>query len=85
MMMKRAQDLAGITAFCTLSLLSLLGGCTHQDATGAASAASAPSAGTDIAQLSAADDDLPVVVITASRPTAKPIVLSESESRAVGK
>jgi hypothetical protein len=77
--MKRAQDLAGITAFCTLVLTSLLGGCTHNDAP------AVTSVGTDGTPVSVASDGLPEVVVTASRPAARPIVLSARDSSAAGK
>jgi hypothetical protein len=77
--MKRAEDLAGITVFCTLALTALLGGCTHNDA------AAVASAGTDASPVSVAPDGLPEVVITASRPTVKPIVLSAKDSSVTGK
>jgi len=80
--MKRAQELAGFTALCTLgtlALTALLGGCSHNDA------AAVASAGTDDTPVSVATDGLPEVVITASRPRVKPIVLSAKDSNVTGK
>ncbi len=36
--MKRAQNFAGFTVFCTLSVAALLGGCTHDDVAAVTSA-----------------------------------------------
>jgi hypothetical protein len=80
--MKRAQELAGFTALCTLATLALtalLGGCSHNDA------AVVASTGTDDTPVSVSPDGLPEVVITASRPTVKPIVLSAKDSNVTGK
>jgi hypothetical protein len=77
--MKRARELVGFTALCTLSLTALLGGCTHNDAVAVASA------GTDAAGVSVAADGMPEVIITAARPTAKPILLSAKDSSVTGK
>jgi hypothetical protein len=77
--MKRARDLAGITVFFTLVVTSLLGGCTHNDA------AAVTSAGTAGTPLSVANDGMAEVVITASRPRTRQIVLSARESGVTGK
>jgi hypothetical protein len=79
MIMKRARDLAGITVFCTFALASLLGGCTHHDA------AAVTSAGTAGTPVSVAPDGMAEVVITASRPTTREILLSARESGVAGK
>jgi hypothetical protein len=82
--MKRAQDLAGITVFCTFVVASLLGGCTHNDAAGVASA------GTAETTVSGSSDNMDSdgmfeVVVTATRPTTTPIVLSAKDSGVTGK
>jgi hypothetical protein len=77
--MARAENFTGITDFFTLALVSLLGGCTHQDAT------ATRSAGTDVTQMSVTSDGLPEVVVVAHRPTAKEIVLSARDSGIAGK
>ena len=77
--MKRAQDLAGITVFCTIGVVSLLGGCTHNDA------AAVTSAGTAGTPVSVGTDGMAEVVITASRPRTRAIVLSAKESGVTGK
>ena len=77
--MKRAQDLTGITVFCTIGVVSLLGGCTHNDA------AAVTSAGTAGTPVSVGTDGMAEVVITASRPRTRAIVLSAKESGVTGK
>ena len=77
--MKRAQELAGITVFCTFVLTALLGGCTHNDT------AAVTSAGTAGTPVSVAPDGMAEVVITASRPGTRAIVLSAKESGVTGK
>lgn len=77
--MARVENLTGITAFFTLVTVALLSGCTHQEATAAASA------GTDVTQMSVTSDGLPEVVVVAHRPTAQEIMLSARDSGIAGK
>jgi hypothetical protein len=78
-MMARVENFTGITAFFTLALVALLGGCTHQNATAATRAE------TNVTQMSVTSDGLPEVVVVAHRPTAKEIVLSARDSGIAGK
>ncbi len=78
-MMESAENFTGTTAFFTLAVASLLGGCTHQEATAATSAAA------DVTRLSVESDELPEVVVIAHRPTAREIMLSERDSGIAGK
>ena len=84
--MKRAQNLAGITVFCTFVVTSLLGGCTHN---GAAAVASAGTAGTprpvESNPVSVAPDGMAEVVVIASRPKTGAIVLSAKDAGVTGK
>jgi len=82
--MKRAQDLAGITVFCTFAVASLLGGCTHNDAAAVASAGTAETT-LSVSSDNMASDGMAEVVVTATRPTARPIVLSAKDSGVTGK
>jgi hypothetical protein len=77
--MKHARVPVETIVFCTLALASLVGGCTHNDA------GSATSAEAGVAQVSVAPDGMPEVIISAPRPVAKPIVLSEGDSGSTGK
>jgi hypothetical protein len=77
--MKRARILAGITVFCTFAVVSLLGGCSHNDA------AAVTNAGTAGTPVSVTSDGMAEVVITASRPPTRKIVLSARESGVTGK
>jgi hypothetical protein len=70
-MMKRVWKLPAVMA-SGLALTVLLGGCTRHEA------ASSASNKTDMTPVTVASDGLPEVVITAQRPAARPIVLSQS-------
>jgi hypothetical protein len=70
--MNRARDFLCSVAV-GLALSMLLGACTHHEA------ASTASNKTDMTQVSVGTDGMTEVIVTAQRPAARPIVLSEGE------
>ncbi len=65
------KDLLGIVAACSVALGSLLAACTRS---AAISAAGKPA---PVAESAVGSEQLPEVIVTASRAGSKPIVLSE--------